>query len=444
MKAAIIGGSGYVGLVTGAGLSQMGHTVVCMDVDKRKIENLQKGIPPIYEDGLKELIDKNMEEKSLIFTCDLKKAMDKADVVFITVGTPENEDGSADLSYIYKAAESIAKHINEYMVVVLKSTVPVGTCDKVYDIIQANTADKKIYFDVVSNPEFLREGSAVKDFFNPDRIVIGTESIMASGVLKELYRNFKCPLLVTGRRSSELIKYASNTFLALRLSFINEIAEVCENAGGDIEEVAKGMGLDKRIGQSYLKAGIGFGGPCLVKDLKALINTAEKYDCGNELLKAALNRNYMQSRSFIKKLKSMLGTLENKQIIIAGLSFKPGTDDTRNSPSLNMISSLLEENAQVYAYDPKVKFLPKPYSNSVTFVEDIEGGAKGKDAIIFMTEWEEFNNINFKKVGHIMRTPVIADGRNIFNPYEMIKNGFKYTSIGRKQTAEIYAEENAV
>lgn len=444
MKVCILGGSGYVGLVTGAGLSELGHEVICVDIDKNKVEGLNYGIMPIEEEGLKEMVCKNLENGRLRFTTVPRQGIDKADVIFITVGTPESEDGSADLKYVLSTAEDIALYISEYSVIAVKSTVPVGTCDKVREVISSNIKDRNIYFDVVSNPEFLREGSAVKDFFNPDRIVVGSESIRAVGVMKQLYKSFDCPVVITSRRSAEIIKYAANTYLATRLSFINEIAEVCEKTGGDINDVALGIGFDKRIGSSYLKPGIGFGGPCLVKDLKALIHISNESGCSSSLLQSVLDRNYMQSENFIKKLKSIYGNLNKRSIFIAGLSFKPGTDDIRNAPSLNLISRLHSEKASITVYDPLVMKLPEPYNSMVAYADDVENSIKGKEVLMFVTEWPEFNNLNFNKIRMLMKSPVVIDGRNMFEYSKMMKLGLDYICIGRESGSESYEGEEVV
>ena len=424
----VIIGTGYVGLVTGACLADLGNKVTCVDIDKEKIKVLSEGKIPFYEPGLVDLVKKNFEKGNLDFTTSLTEKIKIAEVVFLAVGTPPKENGEADLKYVYKAAEEIGKNLDHYVVVVNKSTVPVGTGKKVKEMISQHYNGD---FDVVSNPEFLREGSAIKDFTEPDRIVIGVESEKAKKTMDDLYKDFNCPKLFTNIESSEMIKYASNAFLATKISFINEIANVCENIGADVEAVAEGMGLDKRIGKSFLKAGLGYGGSCFPKDVRALHQIAGIYGYPFQLLSSVIEVNNSQRWHFFQKIKKVLGGLENKTIGIWGLAFKPNTDDIRESIALEIINRLIEEGAKVKVYDPQAMEIAKEKIENIEFCDSYLDASKDVDALLIITEWDEFKNADLKKVKKLMKNPVIFDGRNVYNPKEMNELGFEYFCIGR-------------
>ncbi|MBS3103208.1 UDP-glucose/GDP-mannose dehydrogenase family protein [Candidatus Woesearchaeota archaeon] len=429
MNIAIIG-SGYVGLTTGTCFAELGNNVICADIDKEKVENLRKAIMPIYEPGLKELLERNIREKRLEFTTDIKKAVSSAEVIFICVGTPPKESGEADLSYVENVADEIAKTISSYKVIVEKSTVPVETGEKVMETIRANNRNK-VEFDVVSNPEFLREGSAVSDFMNPDRIVIGANSKKAREMMEKLYKPLNAPILFTDIKSAELIKHASNSFLAAKISFINAVANICELTGADVEKVAEGMGLDKRIGKQFLNAGIGYGGSCFPKDVDAFVKLAEKKGYNFELLKAVQKINKLQRNLFIKKIEDALWNIKNKTIGILGLAFKPNTDDMREAPSLDIISALQREGAKIKAYDPEAAEKSSKIFGNIEYCNDPYEAAKDSDALVILTEWSEFKELDLKKVKSLMRNSLVIDGRNIYNKSEMEKLGFKYISVGR-------------
>ncbi len=429
LKIAVLG-TGYVGLVTGACLADLGNEVTCIDVDKEKVELLNKGVIPIYEPGLKEVVQRNREKGRLRFTS--MPVLDVQDVAFICVGTPQKHNGDADLSSVYEAAKTIAKKMETYTVVVNKSTVPVGTAEKVRRIIREN--NKAIEFDVVSNPEFLREGAAIEDFQNPDRIVVGTKSEKARKIMAALYepltKNGKT-IMFTDEKSSELIKYASNAMLASRISFMNEISGLCEAVGADIEEVARGMGLDTRIGPKFLQAGAGYGGSCFPKDVRALAHSLEKQGLTSNILMAVDYTNERQKKSLVPKLKKFLPELEGKTIAVWGLAFKPRTDDMREAPSLAIIEQLQGEYAKIKAYDPEAMKNAKKILKNVEFTENQYEALKGADALIIATEWDEFRQPDFEKMKSLMKNHVVIDGRNIYSPAEMKKQGFKYASIGR-------------
>ena len=429
MKIAIAG-SGYVGLVTGTCLAELGNDVVCVDIDKEKINKLNKGQVPIYEPGLDELIKRNKKEGRLSFTTDLKDAVKKSDIIFICVGTPPKDNGEADLSHVEAAARTIAEVMDKYKVIVEKSTVPVQTGEDVARTIK-NYNKHNVKFDVVSNPEFLREGSAVNDFLNPDRIVIGADSEKAINMMKELYKPLKAPILVTNIKSAELIKHASNSFLATKISFINAIANICEKTGADVEKVAEGMGYDKRIGKAFLNAGLGYGGFCFPKDAEAFIRIAEKLGYDFKLLKAVQEINKEQKELFVKKIEKSLWILKKKRIAILGLSFKPNTDDMRFAPSIDIINALQKEGANIQAYDPEAMENAKKILKGVTYCKDAYEAAKGADALIILTEWNEFKELDLKKIKSLLNNPLIIDGRNIYGPAIVKKEGFKYISIGR-------------
>ncbi len=430
-------GSGYVGLVSGTCFADLGNEVVGLDVVKEKIDKLNQGIVPIYEPGLRDLVEQNLKRGRLKFTTDAENSVKEAEVLFICVGTPPKANGEADMKYIYSAAESIGKYINEYKVIVNKSTVPVGTAEKVRRIIEDELKKrrKKIPFDVISNPEFLKEGAAVKDFQNPDRIIIGTSSEKAKEVMTKLYRpmsRLNKPMMFTSEKNAELIKYASNAMLATRISFMNEMSFLCEEVGADIKEVAKGMGLDTRIGSRFLQAGCGYGGSCFPKDVKALGSMLEQFGFSSNLMRTVDYINERQKRSVVPKLKKFLPKLEGKTIAVWGLSFKPRTDDIREAPSLTVIDQLLREYAKVRAYDPEgMENTKSSFKEGVFFADSSYEAAAGADALIILTEWDEFREPDFKKMKKIMRQHIIIDGRNIYDPAEMKQLGFKYAGVGR-------------
>jgi UDPglucose 6-dehydrogenase len=426
-----ITGTGYVGLVTGVCLSDVGHQIICFDINQEKISLLQQGISPIYEPGLDELIQKNLREKRLNFTTDTKEAYSQADCIFIAVGTPQSEDGSANLSYIEQAALEIAKTITKDVIVVTKSTVPVGTNEWVGRIIQEHVAPG-IQIKVVSNPEFLREGSAIYDTFHGDRIVIGSEDIEAGETIANIYKPFQMPIVHTDLRSAEMIKYASNSFLALKISFINEIANLCEKVGGNIEYVAEGVGLDKRIGNKFLQAGIGFGGSCFPKDINALNHLANDYDYDFKILKSVIDVNQIQKRRLFEKAKQHFGSLAGKRVAVLGLTFKPNTDDIRAAASLNLIQDLLLEDAVITAYDPiGMPNVEKIYGDRIQYAESAEQALENAEAAFILTEWDEIKNLSLETFKSAMVDPIIFDGRNCFSLNDVSKYGIKYYSIGR-------------
>ncbi len=430
MKIAVVG-TGYVGLVTGTCFAELGNDVICVDIDEDKINNLNNNIVPIYEPGLDELVVKNKKEARLRFTTDLKKAIKESEIIFICVGTPPKENGEADLSYVENVARTIAEVMDSYKVVVEKSTVPVETGEKVAKSIKAYNIHK-VDFDVVSNPEFLREGSAVNDFMHPDRIIIGCETERAKQIMKKLYEPLKAPILFTDIKSAEIIKHASNSFLATKISFINAIANICELAGADVEKVAEGVGIDKRIGKSFLNAGLGYGGFCLPKDAEAFIRIAEKLGYDFKLLKAVQEINTSQRKHFVKKIEKSLWIVKGKTIGILGLSFKPNTDDMRFAPSIDIIEALQKEGAKIKAYDPKSMEKVKEVLKNVIYCNNPYETAKDADALVIMTEWDDFKNLDLKKIKSLMKHPLIIDGRNIYDTNYVKKEGFTYISIGRK------------
>ena len=415
-----------------SGFADLGNNVICMDNDKAKIAKLKKGLIPIYEPGLEELVRRNKKEGRLEFTSSLKEAVKASSMIFICVGTPPRDNGEADLSFVEHVSSQIALYMPSYRLIVEKSTVPVNTGEWVAHTIKAFNK-RNIKFDVASNPEFLREGQAIEDFMHPDRIVIGVESSRAREMLVELYKPLNAPMVITDIKSAELIKHASNSFLATKVSFINAIANICDSVGADVAEVAKGMGLDRRIGGNFLSAGIGFGGFCLPKDLSAFVRIAEKigYDFG--MLKEVQRVNDNQRRLLIKKLSSLIWNLPKKTIGILGLSFKPDTDDIRYSPALEVISLLQKEGAHIKAYDPKaMPNVKRLLSKGVEFCGDAYDAARGSDCLVIATEWNEFKELDFKKIKRLMRQPVIIDGRNIYDPKHMKELGFKYMGMGRR------------
>lgn len=429
MNIAIIG-SGYVGLVTGACLSELGNRVTCVDNDVNKIEGLKKGKVPIYEPGLEEMIKNNLKRKRLSFSSKIKDAVADTQIVFIAVGTPSLPNGDADLTGIENVARSIAINMKSYCLVVEKSTVPVETGVWVKRTI-STYARAGLKFDVASNPEFLREGSAISDFMHPDRIVLGVESKKAKDLLVSLYKPLNAPIVITNIKSAELIKHSSNAFLATKISFINAISRICDRVGADVTEVARGMGLDKRIGSSFLNAGIGYGGSCFPKDLDAFVTISDKLGYNFELLKSVRDINEEQKEFFISKIRESLWILKDKTIGVLGLSFKPDTDDIRNAPALDIIRALQEEGAKIKAYDPECIEKAKAFLKDVTFCKDAYDACRGSECLLVITEWAEFKELDLVRVKKLLKRPLILDGRNIYEPQKLRKMGFKYISIGR-------------
>lgn len=431
MKITIVG-TGYVGLVSGVCFADMGNDVVCLDIDEEKINSLNNGIVPIYEPGLKELLDKNIKAERITFTTDKQEAYEGAEVIFVCVGTPQRNNGDADLVYVIKVAEDIAPFLTSYKVIVNKSTVPVGTAERVKKVIIDKNPNA--VFDVVSNPEFLKEGAAIKDFQIPDRVVVGTNSEKAKELMMKLYRPIARtgkPIVFTDVKSSELIKYAANAMLATRISFMNELSHLCEAVGADIKEVSKGIGLDNRIGPRFLQAGIGYGGSCFPKDVRALSQTMEKLNVNSDIIRAVDYVNEKQKKSVLPKLKNMLGTLNNKKICVWGLSFKPKTDDIREAPSLAFIEQLQSEYAHVNAFDPVAMNNAKKELKNVNFFENMYEALNGVDALVILTEWDDFRSPDFERMKKLMKQHNIIDGRNIYEPKEMKELGFKYQGVGR-------------
>lgn len=424
-------GTGYVGLVTGTCFADLGNTVTCLDISPERISKLKEGIMPIYEPGLEQMVINNSKAGRLSFTTDYQEALDGAEFVFIAVGTPSGVDGEADLQYVRAVAESIADVVNDPIIVINKSTVPVGTGDWVADIIKKRRAGKPLDFSVVSNPEFLREGSAIADFMQPDRVVLGSTDREAANKVAKLYLTLRCPILITDLRTAEMIKYASNAFLATKVSFINEIANICEEMGADIREVALGMGYDKRIGHHFLDAGLGWGGSCFPKDVKSLAHMAVLHGTHPQLLQAVMDINRNQRRKVIFTLRKALGNLSDKVIGVLGISFKPNTDDIREAPALEVIHLLQNEGAVIRAYDPQAMPNARDVLKQVTLCENPYETAEGADALVLATEWNEFKQLDFERIHHLMRQPVIMDGRNLWEPDRLRCMGFKYFGIGR-------------
>ena len=426
-------GAGYVGLVSGVCFADFGHQVTCMDLDQAKIDALKSGVMPIYEPGLKELVDKNTRDNRLHFTTDLEAAVADADAIFIAVGTPSRRgDGHADLSYVYAAAEDIAKALKRYTVIVTKSTVPVGTGDEVEAIIRKARPDAE--FAVVSNPEFLREGAAISDFKRPDRIVIGTTDARAREVMTEIYRPLflnQSPLLFTDRRTSEVIKYAANAFLAMKITFINEMADLCEAVGGNVQEVARGIGLDNRIGSKFLHAGPGYGGSCFPKDTKALARTAQEAGTPLKLIETTIAVNEARKKAMAQRvIKACGGNVSGKTIAILGLTFKPNTDDMRDAPSLDIIPALQAAGAVIRAHDPEGMDHAKTMLDNVHFCTDPYDCAKQAEALVIVTEWDAYRALDFKRLKSTVATPRIIDLRNIYRRSDILRTGFDYYGIG--------------
>ncbi|MCP1560456.1 UNVERIFIED_ORG: UDPglucose 6-dehydrogenase [Methylobacterium sp. SuP10 SLI 274] len=432
MRIAMIG-SGYVGLVSGACLADFGHEVVCIDKDPGKIAALNEGRMPIYEPGLDALVAENVRAKRLTFSTDLKPAVAQAQAVFIAVGTPSRRgDGFADLSYVYAAAREIAEALTGYTVVVTKSTVPVGTGDEVERIIREARPD--IDVGIASNPEFLREGAAIDDFKRPDRIVIGAEDPRAVAVMQEVYRPLylnQAPILLTGRRTAELTKYAANAFLATKITFINEIADLCEQVGANVQEVARGIGLDNRIGGKFLHAGPGYGGSCFPKDTLALVKTAQDYGTPVRIVETVVAVNDQRKRAMARKVIAACGgSVRGKRVALLGLTFKPNTDDMRDAPSLSIIAGLQDAGAQIVAYDPEGMEQARPLLQGVAYAEDAYACAEGADALVIVTEWNAFRALDLARLKGLMRAPVLVDLRNIYAPAETERHGFAYSGIG--------------
>jgi UDPglucose 6-dehydrogenase len=431
MNIAIIG-SGYVGLVTGACFADVGHHVICVDNDQRKIQALQSGEVPIYEPGLQEVIQRNVFSQRLRFTRDIRDGVENSQIIFIAVPTPQQLDGSVDLTYIEQVTREIAEVLTEYRVIVDKSTVPVKTGEKVADTIRRYNKTA-VAFDVVSNPEFLREGSAVADLMNPDRIVIGSNSDRALALMKKVYEPFMAPILVTDVKSAELIKHAANSFLALKISYINAISTICEASGADVEKVADGIGADRRIGRSFLNAGLGYGGSCFPKDVAAFLAIAEQLGAPFPLLAEVERINKTQRTRLLKKIKDKLWVLKNKRIAVWGLSFKPDTDDVRCSVAVEVANDLLREGAMVYAYDPKGMQNVEDLGlcEGINLVKSPLEAVQEAEALILATEWKEFHRVDLARARQLMQTPIVFDGRNFFDPEAMRQAGFQYYGVGR-------------
>jgi UDPglucose 6-dehydrogenase len=425
-------GTGYVGLVTGVCFADLGNRVQCLDINKDRISKLNRNVMPIYEPGLEEIVERNVKAGRLFFTTDYSDALKGADFAFIAVGTPSGVDGEADLQYVRDAAERIAETVDQPIIVVNKSTVPVGTGDWVAEIISIKRGGKELDYSVVSNPEFLREGSAISDFMNPDRVVLGSLEKEAAKKVAMLYESLRAPILITDLRTAEMIKYASNAFLATRISFINEIANICDELGADVREVADGMGLDKRIGRSFLDAGLGWGGSCFPKDVKALAHMAVLHNTHPQLLQAVMDINRNQRRRVVYHLRKLLGnSLSDKVIGILGLSFKPNTDDMREAPAVEIIHLLENEGAKIQAYDPQASENAKKELPGIVLYDDPYKMAKGTDALVLATEWNEFKQLDFEKIYNLMRTPILVDGRNLWDSSRLRKMGFTYFGVGQ-------------
>lgn len=430
MNIAVVG-TGYVGLVTGVSLSDIGHTVTCIDIDEEKVYHMQQGVSPIYEPGLSDMMTKIIAAKRLYFTTDHEDGFQDAKVIYIAVGTPETEDGSADLTFVKDVAQQIATHVKQDTIVVTKSTVPVGTNDKIQKIIDANITNG-IKIEVVSNPEFLREGSAIHDAFHGDRIVIGSKSEKAASVIETINKPFGVPVYKTDINSAEMIKYAANAFLATKISFINEIANICEHVDANVEDVATGMGLDQRIGDKFLNAGIGFGGSCFPKDTKALIQIANEVDYDFKLLKSVVQVNQYQQALLVDKLQERFDTLAGKRIAVLGLAFKPNTDDMREAASLVVTQKLSNSGAEVVAYDPiATENAKRLLDDNVQYVNSVEEAVEKADATLVLTEWDEIRNVD-PEVFNTMNYPLVIDGRNCFSLEEMKNHRIEYHSVGRR------------
>ena len=434
MKISVIG-TGYVGLVSGVCFAEFGFNVTCVDKDKNKIQDLKDGKVPIYEPGLDVILKRNIEANRITFTTNLDSAVRVSDVVFIAVGTPSRRgDGHADLSFVFNAAEEIARSIDDYTLVVTKSTVPVGTGYKVKEILKKTNPN--LEFDIVSNPEFLREGSAIEDFMRPDRVVVGVETEKAKKIMATLYRPLyllETPIVYTSLESSELIKYASNAFLAVKISYINQMADLCEKVGANIDDIAKGMGLDKRIGNKFLHTGPGYGGSCFPKDTLALVKTANEYKSEVSIVEQTIKYNDLRKKQMVKKIQSSVDSLSNKNIAILGLSFKPETDDMRESPSIDIINGLLNLNANIFAYDPEaMNEAKKIFSDKINYLQNTQECISGKDILVVLTEWNEFRALNPLEISKLMKGNIVIDLRNIFDSKSMADAKLEYIPLGKK------------
>lgn len=426
-------GAGYVGLVTGACFAEFGLFVTCVDKDEKKISALKKGIIPFYEPGIEDLVKRNIKQERLRFTTKIKKAVESSLVIFIAVGTPRRGDGSADMKYVEEVAREIAKHMEDYKVIVTKSTVPVGTGQKIRDIISRNLKEQ-IDFDIVSNPEFLREGAAIEDFMRPNRVVIGAKSPQAVAIMRDLYKPLyliETPFVITNVETAELIKYASNSFLAAKISFINEMSALCEKVGADVHMVAKGMGLDQRIGAKFLHPGPGYGGSCLPKDTNALLKMAEDHEVELGIIDAAVKANERQKEKTVQKIREAIGPLKGKTFAVLGLSFKPNTDDIRDAPSLSIIRSLLDEGADIRAYDPVAMDQAKKIFGGIKYCKNAYEAIKGADALVIVTEWNQFRNLELERIKNLLKSPCFFDLRNIYDPQKLQDMGFHYYCVGR-------------
>ena len=432
MHIAVIG-TGYVGLVTGACFAEFGVDVTCVDIDAAKIKRLSDGEMPIYEPGLEQLVTKNMQSGRLTFTTDLKTAVEQALVIFLAVGTPPTSDGSPDMTFVEAAATSIAEHMNGYKVIVTKSTVPIGTGERLRKLIR-DKQKSRLNFGVVSNPEFLREGAAINDFMRPDRVVIGSRDDEAIAIMRDLYRPLyliEAPFVLTSLEAAELTKYAANAFLATKISFINEIATMCESIGCDVHDVARAIGMDRRIGSKFLHPGPGFGGSCFPKDTQALASVAREFGCDSLIVDAVIEVNRRQREAMVPKIEKLVGDLKGKTIAILGLAFKPETDDMREAPSINIIRGLVKHGAKINAYDPVAMTEAKHVLPDINYAEDEYSAVEGADALVFVTEWNQFRALDMTRIRDLMKQPRIADLRNIYQPEDMREMGFEYVGVGR-------------
>lgn len=432
MRIAVIG-TGYVGLVSGACFAEFGVDVTCVDVDVTKIDKLNNGVIPIYEPGLDQIVEKNVKDGRLHFTTDIKAAVETAQVVFLAVGTPPKEDGSPDMSYYQQAAKDVAEAMNGYKVLVTKSTVPIGTGKWLREFVAANQTTKTD-FGVASNPEFLREGAAIDDFMRPDRVVIGSNEEKAIEVMKELYRPLyliETPIVITSLEAAELIKYAANAFLATKITFINEVANLCDAIGCDVHDVARGMGMDNRIGRKFLHPGPGYGGSCFPKDTRALTTVADQFGVETRIVDAVIEANERQRDAMLPKIDKLVGGLSGKQIGVLGLSFKPETDDMRESPAIEIIHGMIERGANVRGFDPVAMEEAKHYIKGLDYAVDEYDAIKDADALVIITEWNQFRALDMEKVKSLLKSPKIADLRNIYEPVDMREMGFEYVGVGR-------------
>jgi len=432
MQIAVVG-TGYVGLVTGACFAEFGVDVTCVDISEERIARLNVGVMPIYEPGLEQLVTKNVQAGRLRFTTDIKYAVEQALVIFLAVGTPPLPDGSPDLAFVEAAARSIAEHMNGYKVIVTKSTVPIGTGERLRKLISEKQT-KRFSFGIVSNPEFLREGAAINDFMRPDRVVIGTADEEAAAIMKDLYRPLyliEAPFVITSLEAAELTKYAANAFLAMKISFINEVANLCDKIGCDVHDVARAMGMDRRIGGKFLHPGPGFGGSCFPKDTQALVSVARQYGCDSLIVDAVIEVNRRQRQAMLPKIEKLVGDLKDAKIAVLGLAFKPETDDMREAPSVDIIRRLRERGCKVHAYDPVAMSEAARLLPEIDFAEDEYAAVEGADALVFLTEWNQFRALDMRRIKDLMKHPRIADLRNIYDPEDMRELGFEYVGVGR-------------